>query len=155
MLQTGVQLDASYRALSQHRHQEANTRTRTAQQVNPQDILNAQRAARLREPASMKSAIKRNVSACASSLCQSCYNLVFCVCDAVHGCSCIVKGKASCACCMMSYVSSLLCLGIMQVDCAVTDLVMCRLMHVTLEPIKSNWTQINWSDFCSSCLNKR
>ena len=62
MLQTGVQLDASYRALSQHRHQEANTRTRTARQVEPQDILNAQRAARLREPASMKSAIKRNVS---------------------------------------------------------------------------------------------
>lgn len=62
MLQTGVQLDASYRALSQHRHQEANTRTRTAQTVEPQDILNAQRAARLREPASMKSAIKRNVS---------------------------------------------------------------------------------------------
>lgn len=62
MLQTGVQLDASYRALSQHRHQEANTRTRTAQQVEPQDILNAHRAARLREPASMRSAIKRNVS---------------------------------------------------------------------------------------------
>ncbi len=61
-LQTGVQLDASYRALTQQRHQQANERTRTAQQVDAQDILNAQRNARLREPASMKSAIKRNVS---------------------------------------------------------------------------------------------
>jgi len=55
-------LDASYRALTQQRHQQANERTRTAQQVDAQDILNAQRNARLREPASMRSAIKRNVS---------------------------------------------------------------------------------------------
>ncbi|KAL0041711.1 hypothetical protein WJX79_001848 [Trebouxia sp. C0005] len=60
---TGVQLDASYRALTQQRHQQANERTRTAQQVDAQDILNAQRNARLREPASMRSAIKRNTEA--------------------------------------------------------------------------------------------
>lgn len=60
---TGVQLDATYRALSQQRHQQANERTRTAQQVDAKDILNAQRNARLREPASMKSAIKRNIEA--------------------------------------------------------------------------------------------
>ncbi|KAL0037560.1 hypothetical protein WJX77_002464 [Trebouxia sp. C0004] len=60
---TGVQLDATYRALTQQRHQQANERTRTAQQVDAQDILNAQRNARLREPASMKSAIKRNTEA--------------------------------------------------------------------------------------------
>ena len=61
-LQTGVQLDATYRALSQQRHQQANECTRTVQRVDAKDILTAQRNARLREPASMKSAIKRNVS---------------------------------------------------------------------------------------------
>lgn len=60
---TGVQLDATYRALSQQRHQQANERTRTVQRVDAQDILNAQRNARLREPASMRSAVKRNADA--------------------------------------------------------------------------------------------
>ena len=68
VLQTGVQLDATYRALSQQRHQQANERTRTVQRVDAQDILNAQRNARLREPASMRSAVKRNVSTAAICL---------------------------------------------------------------------------------------
>ena len=54
--------DPAYRALSRQRNTQANERARTAQQVEPKDIMNAQRLARLREPASMKSAHKRVVS---------------------------------------------------------------------------------------------
>ena len=53
--------DPTYRALSRQRNTQANERARTAQQVEPKDIMNAQRLARLREPASMKSAHKRVV----------------------------------------------------------------------------------------------
>lgn len=59
--------DPAYRALSRQRNTQANERVRTAQQVEPKDIMNAQRLARLREPASMKSAHKRVV--CLSFVC--------------------------------------------------------------------------------------
>ncbi|KAL3130788.1 General transcription factor IIF subunit 2, variant 3 [Trebouxia sp. C0009 RCD-2024] len=55
--------DPAYRALSRQRNTQANERARTAQQVEPKDIMNAQRLARLREPASMKSAHKRVAAA--------------------------------------------------------------------------------------------
>lgn len=54
--------DAIYRALSRQRNTQANERGRTAQKVEPKEIMNAQRLARLREPASMKSAQKQVVS---------------------------------------------------------------------------------------------
>lgn len=84
-LQTGVQLDATYRALSQQRHQQANERTRTVQRVDAKDILTAQRNARLREPASMKSAIKRNVGTVMSVLLMTMYDSL--VHDAAETCS--------------------------------------------------------------------
>ena len=143
-LQTGVQLDASYRALTQQRHQQANERTRTVQQVDAQDILNAQRNARLREPASMKSAIKRNVSLSLHSVPHAKANLIMCLQYAV-----VLEEHTPCLFCtlMMEPV-----VGFVRMQCV---LCLRRLKPKMQGQAKSSWTRNSWRGSFSSCLSVR
>lgn len=139
-------MDASYRALTQQRHQQANERTRTAQQVDAKDILNAQRNARLREPASMKSAIKRNVSLRFHSVpCATAKLIIRCA-------GAWLRKKQTTTPCLCRTSMMQLVVGPVFMQCV---LCLCRLKPKMQGRTRSSWTQNSWRGSFSSCLSAR